>query len=154
METAELIEGIIRILRDNVDGWSTEDGHPHVYPTHPPDGLDREDYPRATVDIIGNDTVLSDIEQKQFIEDALVDVTIYAVDSYEVNRLMGEAKQAIIENHDGTYLNESGVEVEYLPHWSFQSPGVISPILEEGVDEGLTRYNRTTEFGFRTITFE
>lgn len=154
METAELIEGVIRILRDNVSGWSTEDGHPHVYPTHPPTDLDRDQYPRATVDIIANDVSNSDIENKRFIEDVVIDVTVYAVDSLEANRLLGQAKQAIIENHDATYTDDNGNTVEYLPNWSFISPGAISPIIDEGVDEGFTRYNRTTEFGFRTINYE
>lgn len=154
MQTAQLIEGIIRILRDNVDGWSTEDGRPHVYPTHPPQDLDREEYPRATVDIIGNDVPVIDIEQKRTIEDAMVDVTVYGVDAKTATQLAGDAKSAILAHHDGTYTDDSGNTVQYLPEWSFVSPGAVSPIIDEGVDEGFTRYNRTVEFGFRTINTE
>lgn len=151
MELAELIEGNIRILRDNVDGWSTVDGQSHVYPQHPPTSLDSEDYPRATVDVIASETSDSDIEQKRFIEDVLVDVTVYAIDPLDVNQLLGDSKQAIVENHDSTYTDSNGNVVEYLPNWSFVAPGTVSPQLEEGGEEGLTRYNRTFEVDFRTI---
>lgn len=150
MDQAQLIEGVIWILRENVDGWAVEDGTQQVVPTHPASDLNEDKYPRATVDIIASTPTHGDIENKQYVEDATVDVTVYALDSLEMNQLSGQSKQAVVSNHEGTDSDGNA----YLPDWAFVGPGITSPTLETGDHENLTRFQRTAEFEFRTITTE
>lgn len=150
MEQAQLIEGVVWILRENVDGWAVESGTQQVVPTHPASDLNADKYPRATVDIIATETAHGDIENKQYVEDAVVDVTVYALDAFEMNQLSGVSKQAILSNHEGVDADGN----EYLPDWAFIAPGLTSPTLETGDHENLTRFQRTAEFEFRTITTE
>lgn len=150
MEQAQLIEGVIWILRENVTGWADDNGTLQVVPTHPASDLNEDKYPRATVDIISTQLVHGDIENKQFVEDAVVDVTVYSLDALEMNQLCGDSKQAVVSNHEGTDSNGD----EYLADWAFVGPGITSSTLETGEHENLTRFQRTAEFEFRTIITE
>lgn len=149
MELKQLIYGVGSILRENVSDWATSDtGTPHVYPDHPPGDLSAGSYPRATVDVIGNSQMSQDIEQDAEIDEPLLDVTVYATNSSDVTGILGKCHQAILDYHDKDDSNGD----PYLDTWAFSTTGTISPLIDEDVEAGFTRYNRTMEFEFTGVT--
>lgn len=149
MDLEGLTFGVGSILRDQVSGWATSDsGTPHVYPDHPPLDLAKSSYPRATVDTIGFNPTEEDIDKTVFVGDQLMDVTVYGINSQEVNALLGDSVQAIIDYHDADDANGD----PYLDGFALQQFGITGPIFDEETDKGFTRYSKTQEVAFESIT--
>lgn len=149
MGSVSLIEGTIRILRENVSGWATDDQNmKQVVPSHPPEEMDGERYPRATVDVIQLDNDETNVKVNKWIEDVVLEVTVYSTDSLELNQLVDDSRNAVLNNHTGTDSNGD----EYLPSSYFQEPGFIGPTFENSEDKNVTRYNRSFEFEFKTLS--
>lgn len=149
MDIKGLTFGVGLLLRENVSGWATSDsGVNHVYPDHPPLDLSKTSYPRATVDVIGQEPGDNDIEKTAFTGDALVDITVYAVNSEEVVRLLGDSVQAVIDHWDGDA--DSGDP--YLDGWYFEEIGITNPVENDKASKGFTRYHKTQELTFSHVT--
>lgn len=149
MDTEALTFGVGMLLRERVNGWATTSGGtPHVYPDMPPLDLSKESYPRAAVDTIGADTPDQEVDGSAYFRDVLVQVTIYATSSRTVNQLLSEANQAIIDHHDGTDSNGD----PYLDEWWLDQPEGVGNLLSEKADPGFTRYHKTHDFTFSTVS--
>lgn len=147
MDLKNLVFGIGKILRENVDGWSTSaSGTPNVYPDHPPlDELSQGSYPRASIDASARSPEEGDIEKTVVTGNQLVDITVYATSSAELNDLVGKSATAIFENHDGHDANGD----PYLSdEWAFDTYGITGPIFEEESTKGFTRMLKTQEIRF------
>lgn len=150
MDLDGAIEGVGMILRDKVDGWATtQNGTPHVYPDHPPTDLAKSSYPRATVDTIGYNPTNKDIEVDVLVGDIILDITTYGVNSLEVNSLLADSAKAVKNHHDDIDSNGD----PYLEGFKFQRFGPPGPIIDEETEPGFTRYNKTLQVEFETITF-
>lgn len=149
MDIKDFTYGVGLILRENVSGWAQSDsGVNHVYPDHPPLDLAKSSYPRATVDVIGHNPDEESVEKDAFFGEPLMDLTVYAVNSGEVAQLLGDSVQAVIDHWDGTDSNGD----PYLEGFSFERPGMISELQTEETDKGFTRYNKTAELRFTSVT--
>lgn len=149
MTVVSLTEGVIRILRDNVSGWAvSEDDVEQVAPSHPPDELGPSMYPRSAVDVASNSSDAVNVTVDKFIEDMTVEVTVYSTDSLEMNRLLDDSREAIKTYHD----EEDADGNAYLPMSYLQAPGVVGPTFETGEVLNVTRYNRSFEFEFKTLS--
>jgi hypothetical protein len=149
MDVKELIFGVGLLLRERVSGWAqSSSGTSHVYPDHPPLGLSERSYPRATVDVIGNNPAEQDIEHEAEVNEPLVDVTVYATNSGDVHGKLGECHDAILTYHDD---NDTSGD-PYLSNWTYSRPGSVGPVIDEEADAGFTRYNKTMEFEFTGVT--
>lgn len=149
MDIKDLTFGVGLILRENIDDWETsESGTPYVFPDHPPLDLSKSSYPRATVDIIGHNPDEQSVEKDAFFGEPLMDLTVYAVNSGEVSGILGDCIQAVIDNWDGTDSEGN----PYLEEFAFERAGMISEIQAEQTEKGFTRYNKTVELEFTSVT--
>lgn len=149
MSTTSLIEGSVLLLRENVSGWATDDvGMKQVVPSHPPADLSPSMYPRATVDINRNVTDEVNVTVDKFIEDMVLELTVYSTDEQEMSDFVDNSREAIKDHHQGTDSNGDA----YYPNSFFHRPGFVGPIFEENEDKNVTRYLRTFEMEFKTFT--
>lgn len=145
MNLEELLFGTGSILRERVSGLATEPGQTaNVYPDHPPLDLSPEVYPRATVDTISNSSLYTGLQKGSTVGSLLVDVTVYAVNSREMNQILGDSLSAIQEYWDDTDSNGD----PYFETWEFEDFGNVGPVFEEESSRGYTRYNKTAEVEF------
>ncbi|MFB6236936.1 MAG: hypothetical protein ABEH81_01060 [Halopenitus sp.] len=149
MDFEGLIFGIGSLLRNEVNGWSHSDsGVPHVYPDHPPLDLAKSSYPRATVDTIGRSPGVTDIENTVHTGNQVVDLTVYAVNSKDVNDLLGKAVEAVAQYHDAT---DNNGDPYFSVEWDFNTFGSTGPMIDEEATPGFTRYNKTQELEFNHV---
>lgn len=143
MDTKGSIFGLGSLLRQEVSGWATSGaGTPHVYPDHPPlNELGKESYPRATVDIIGNEPDDQNIEQSILLNDVLFEITVYTVNSGKLNELLGNCISGVV-SHWEDYMTEE---------WSLNELEQISPTLEQDAEAGFTRYQKGVEIRFDNV---
>lgn len=158
MNTEELIEGLILLTRERVSGWSTGDsGEAAVYPEYPPLDLDSSKYPRATVEQTGYTPVAQDVEQKLYIGDALMKITVFGVNTQDCVKLAGDVHDAVTSHHDS---DDSSGSPYFTSSW-LESDGNIGELLtlesEQGDlrgQTGATRKQKSVNFTFRTITIK
>lgn len=149
MNLKELTFGIGQILRERVDGWSTTDqGEPHVYPDHPPLDLAMSSYPRGTVDTISHANLDMSVDKETEIGSALVDVTVYATNSAECIKLVGDCHTQIKDHWDETDSNGD----PYFRTWGYENAGAVSQLITDEAEGGFDRYNKTVELEFSHVT--
>jgi hypothetical protein len=143
-----LIEGVVRLCRDNVSGWETNSEYnvPNVWPQSPPTDVDDE-FPRGVVDIISSeDTELSvDLDVK--LREVILRVTVFAESSGDVYDLTNDVDTALPEHWDS--LDGNGEQ--YCGDWTFNSLDGSAETSESGETEGKLRYARYKDFVFETI---
>ena len=143
-----LIQGAVRLCRDNVDGWSesSEYGVPNVWPRSPPSSVNDE-FPRAIVDIVSSeDTELSvDLDVK--LREVILRVVVFSDSSNDVYNLTSDVDDAIPEYWDS--LDSNGEQ--YLGDWTFNSLDGSAEVNESGETEGQLRYSRYKDFLMETI---
>lgn len=149
MRQDKLIEGIIKILRDNINKWAVDDGTKQVKPEYPPVSLDKSMYPRASVDTIGHSPDVENVERDTVFGDVLLEVTVFSADQKMVYELVGDVHRAVLAEHDGDDPNTGD---PYLPSWSFESFGGIGDTLQEDTSPGFTRSQKSVEFTFKGVT--
>ena len=138
MDTKGGVFGVGELLRVEISEWAqSENGTPHVYPDHPSlDDVSKSSYPRATVDIIGNELVVQSIEQNTIINDVLFEITVYAVTSSEMHKLLSDCIGKVYAKWE-----------DYLPNeWSFNTFENITPTLSRYSEKGFTRHQKGVEF--------
>lgn len=147
MTAQELIEGTVKICRDNVSGWATDDGGTnHVWPEFPPLDLSQSEYPRGMVDVISSLPLDQDVEQKVHINEAVVQVTVFSTNTLEATSLADDVEQAMIDYHDQT----DGSGNEYLPNWWLMEVNGVSDMLSVETDVDFMRFQRSVDFTLQT----
>ena len=143
-----LIQGAVRLCRDNVDGWSESSEYqvPNVWPKSPPSST-QDEFPRAVVDIVSSeDTELSvDLDVK--LREVILRVLVFSDSSDDVYDLTSDVDDAIPEHWDS--LDSNGES--YLGDWSFNSLDGSAETNESGETEGQLRYSRYKDFLMETI---
>lgn len=149
-----LIEGIVVLLRDKVDGWSTssEFDVPNVWSTGVPDSV-TEEFPRGAVDIFAaNDFDLS-VELDVQLREAFVRVVVFSENSSDAENLRDDSEEAIVEHWDSVAENpKPDWEIdEYSGNWTFRQLEGMTQLNEDEGAENKLRYNRSTELVFETV---
>lgn len=143
-----LMQGVVRLLRDNVSGWSTnsEYGVPNVWTKNPPTSVDDE-FPRAIVDIIStSDTDLSvDLDIK--LRESIVRVVVFSDSASDVVELTDSVDDAIPDHWDSTDSDGN----PYTGDWTFNSLDGSAETNESGETEGALRYSRYKDYAFEAV---
>jgi hypothetical protein len=143
-----LLEGLVRLLRDKVDGWSTNSdyGVDNVWSKSPPTSVDDE-FPRGIVDIIsGEDTELS-VDLGIKLRETVVRVVVFSNSSGDVFDLTDSADNMIPEHWDSF----DGDGNPYTGDWTFREVDGFAETNESGEEEGTLRYSRYKDFVFETV---
>lgn len=142
-----LVEGLVRLCRDNVDGWgeSSEYEVANVWPFSPPSSV-QDEFPRGVVDIINSeDTELSvDLDVK--LREVIVRVLVFSDSPADVYDLTSDVDEAIPAYWDE--LDSNGEK--YTGDWTFNSLDGSAETNESGESEGKLRYARYKDFLFET----
>lgn len=143
-----LMEGVVRLLRDNVDGWSTNSDYnvDNVWTKSPPSSVEDE-FPRGIVDIVaGEDSELS-VELDVKLREASVRVVVFGDSANDVVSLTDKCDDAIPEHWDSTDGNGN----PYTGDWTFREVDGFAETNETGETEGKLRYSRYKDFMFETV---
>ena len=143
-----LIQGVVRLCRDNVDGWSesSEYGVPNVWPRSPPSSVNDE-FPRAIVDIVSSEDSELSVDLDVKLREVVLRVVVFADSSNDVYGLTGDVDNAIPDHWDSLDSNKE----EYTADWTFNSLDGSAEVNESGETEGQLRYSRYKDFNFETI---
>lgn len=143
----DLLEGLVRLLRDEVDGWSInqEHGVENVWTKSTPQSVNNE-FPRGAVDVIsGTDTDLS-IETNIRFREVIVRIVAFDTTSGTVENLIEDIESVVSKFSD-----------EYVGEWSFREIDGFTELSEdggrerEGSTDGHMVYNRSVDFVFETV---
>ena len=158
-----LIQGTVRLCRDNVNGWSesSEYGVPNVWPRSPPTSVNDE-FPRAIVDIVSSEDSELSVDLDVKLREVVLRVVVFADSSNDVYDLTGDVDDAIPEHWDS--INSNSVEQvsesqvgysgeAYTGDWTFNSLDGSAEVNESGETEGKLRYSRYKDFQMETIKF-
>lgn len=143
-----LIQGVVRLLRENVSGWSTNSEHSvdNVWGKSVPASV-QDEYPRGSVDIIaGNDFELS-VELDVRLREVTVKVVAFGEVADNIEDLIDDSEQAIDNNWDGTDSNGN----PYVGDWHLREFDGFTPLNETGESEGDLRYNRSVDVIFEVV---
>lgn len=149
-----LMEGVVVLLRENVDGWSenSEYNIDNVWSKSPPEFVDGE-YPRGIVDITaGNDFELShDLSVR--LREVFLKVTVYSEDAIEAEDLIEDSESVIRTEYDSVAQNPSSEwEVDsYLGDWEVREVDGFTELVEDDSIEGKLRYNRSVDIIMETV---
>jgi hypothetical protein len=143
-----LIEGVTRLLREEVNGWSTNSDYnvANVWPKSPPSDSNDE-FPRAVIDVIsGDDTELSvDLDIK--LREVILRVVVFGKSNSDVEQLIEDSEDAIEDHWD-----ESDPKGNlYLGDWSFRELDGFAQMNETEDSAGDLEYNRYQDFVFETV---
>lgn len=143
-----LKSGLVRLLRDNVSGWSTnsELGVANVWPSSPPESTEGE-FPRGTVDIIDGDDFDLSVDLDVRLREVTVKVVAFAEAEGPAEELIGGVEDAIIENWDG--LDSNGDN--YTGDWTYRRVDGFTPLSEDEGNKGDLRYNKSINMIFETV---
>jgi len=149
-----LIEGIVLLLREQVDGWSTssEFGVENVWSTGVP-GSVKDEFPRGAVDTFAaNDFELS-VELDVQLREVFVRVVVFSESSGQAETLRDDAEDAITDHWEDTANNpKADWEVDqYTGNWSFRELDGMTNLNEDEGEENKLRYNRSTEMVFEVV---
>lgn len=143
-----LKEGLVRLLRDNVDGWSENEEHSvdNVWPSSPPESVG-EEFPRAIVDIIAADDFELSVDLGVRLREVTVKVVVFAETPGPAEDLIDDSEDAIVEYWDS--LDDNGNQ--YTGDWTYRELDGFTPLNETEGDEGRLRYNRSLDVLFETV---
>lgn len=136
----DLLEGLVNLLRENVDGWSENNkyGVQNVWTSDVPEPVNNE-FPRGIVDIIsGDDTDLS-IELDIRLREVIVKVVVFGENSGNVENLIDQVEDEIANKWE-----------EYIGDWSMREIDGFTPLNETEGSEGMLRYSRSIDIVFET----
>jgi len=136
-----LLEGIVRLLRDNVDGWKDNEEFdvPNVWAKNVPDSANKQ-FPRGVVDIIaGNDFEL-DIDLNISLREVTLKLVVFSDSSGEVETLIDNSETAMKDNWE-----------DYIGDWSMKEVDGFTELSETGEIEGDLIYSRSIDIIFEVI---
>lgn len=143
-----LLKGIVRLLRSEVSGWSTNSDNSvdNVWPKNPPESA-KDEFPRGVVDIIaGNDFEL-DVDLGVRLRENTVKIVVFGKADGIVEDLIDDAETAIDNNWDSTDSNGN----PYLGDWTFREFDGFTPLTENDETEGDLRYSRSLDIICETV---
>lgn len=136
-----LLEGIVRLLRDNVDGWNDNEEFdvPNVWAKNVPDSANKH-FPRGVVDIIaGNDFEL-DVDLNISLREVTLKLVVFSDSSGEVETLIDNSETAMKDNWE-----------DYIGDWSMREVDGFTELSETGEIEGDLIYSRSIDIIFEVI---
>jgi len=149
-----LLEGLVLLLRDNVDGWSYNEEYStdNVWSKNVPDEVNQQ-FPRGIVDVTaGSDFDLS-IDLDVRLREAFVKVTVFGESNLDVEDLVEESESVIRNQSENTAPNpkNSWTDDTYLGDWSVREVDGFTELVENEETEGKLRYNRSVDIVVETI---
>lgn len=146
--TRDLTEGLVTLLRTEVNGWplvsgenfpETENVWPKQVPTKPNTGEPKA-FPYGAVDLIaGNDFDLS-VELDVRLREVTIRVTVFGEESGTVEDLVDASEDAIADHWES-----------YTGDWSFRQIDGFVELSESEGTEGKLRYSRSVDAVFETV---
>ena len=143
-----LIEGVVRILREEVDGWSIDEEYEieNVWGRNVPKSSEKE-YPRGVVDIIsGNDFEL-DVDLDISLSEVTLKVVVFSDSAGEVENLIDETEGVMKESWDSVYSDGE----PFLGDWSFREVDGFTELNETGEIDNDLLYSRSVDMIFEVI---
>jgi len=143
-----LIQGFVRLLRNEVSGWSQNSEHnvANVWGKSVPESA-KDEFPRGSVDIIsGNDVELS-VDLNVRLREATVKVVVFGKSDGDVEDLMDASEDGIDNKWDADDPNGN----LYLGDWSLREFDGFTELAETEETEGDLRYNRSVDIICETI---
>lgn len=140
--------GLVRLLRDNVSGWSTNSVHnvANVWPSSPPESAEDE-FPRGAVDITeGEDFDLS-VDLDVRLREVTVKIVAFAEAEGPAEGLIDDVEDAVVEHWD--QLDSNGNN--YTGDWTYRRVSGFTPLVESSGDKGDLRYNKSINIVFETV---
>lgn len=140
----DLLEGLITLLRDNVNGWSTSSDYnvDNVWSKNQPNSV-ADEFPRAAVDIInGSDFELS-IDNDTRLREVTVSVVVFGENPGPVESLIDDSEQAIIDHWES-----------YTKDWTFREVDGFTPLTENNDEGGKLRMSRSIDMLFETVKLQ
>lgn len=143
-----LIEGVTKLLRDNVNGWSTSSdyGVENVWPSHAPTSTEDE-FPRGVVDVIGGEDSDLSVNLDVALREVTVRITVFTESQGDVYSLVDDSEDAIVSSWDGT--NSDGNP--YVGDWTYREVDGFAETNESEGTEGDLRYSRYRDIVFETV---
>lgn len=140
--------GLVRLLRDNVSGWSTnsEHGVANVWPSSPPEDANDE-FPRGAVDITeGEDFELS-VDLDVRLREVTVKIVVFAESEGPAETLIDDVEDAVVDYWDQTDSNGDN----YTGDWTYRNVSGFTPLAENEGNKGDLRYNKSINIIFETV---
>lgn len=142
-----LTKGLVRLLRDNVNGWASVDVESgagtvtvdNVWPAKSPRAVE-EQFPYGAVSVTGGSDFDLSVELDVRLRENLVKITAFAENQGEAEDLIDDAEDAIGNNWE-----------DYVGDWSFREVDGFSEINESGEHEGELRFSRSIDLIFETV---
>lgn len=144
-----LIQGLVRLLRDNVSGWATNEEYnvDSVWGKNAPTSAE-DDFPRGSVDVIsGNDFELS-VDLNIRLREVTVKFVVFGNASGPVEQLIEDIEDAVEEKWDQYDPRD---DTAYLGDWSFRETDGFTELNESGESEGDLRYSRSLDCIFECV---
>lgn len=140
--------GLVRLLRDNVSGWSTnsEENVNNVWPSSTPESA-RDEFPRATVDVISGEDFELSVDLGVRLRVVTVKIVVWGEVDGPVEDLVDSLEDAIVEYWDAQDSNSN----PYLGDWTYRELDGTTPMNEDEGSEGELRYNRSKNVLFETV---
>jgi len=145
----QLLTGLVRLLRNEVDGWSESEecGVDNVWTQSPPQDTNDE-LPRGVVDFInGTDFELS-IDLGVKLRENTVRVVVFADRPVDAEDLIDKSEEAITEYWDE--INPDTGE-NYTGDWTFRETDGFTPLVDDSESGEKLRYNRAIDMLFETV---
>jgi len=143
-----LIQGISRLLRNEVDGWSTNSEYnvDNVWGKGTPQSV-QDEFPRGIVDVVSaNDFELS-VNLNIRLREATVKIVVFGHGAGKVEELINDSEDEISDK----WKNLDSDGNSYIGDWSFKNVDGTTETIETGEQEGELKYNRSIDLVFETI---
>jgi hypothetical protein len=143
-----LIEGVTRLLREEVTGWSTNSQHnvANVWPQNTPEDSNDE-FPRGVVDVISGDDIELSVDLDIKLREAILRVVVFSDANGEVETLIERTEDAIEDHWDESDPNGN----PYLGDWSFREVDGFAQMSETEDSVGDLEYSRYQDFVFECV---
>jgi hypothetical protein len=140
--------GIVRLLRDNVSGWSTNSQHgvANVWPSTPPESVNNE-FPRGSVDIVDGEDFDLSVDLDVRLREVTVKIVVFAESEGPAETLIDDVEDAVVDYWDQNDSNNN----QYTGDWTYRQVDGFTPLAENEGDKGNLRYNKSINIVFETV---
>lgn len=140
--------GLVRLLRDNVTGWSTNSDHnvANVWPSSPPESAEDE-FPRGAVDITDGDDFDLSVDLDVRLREVTVKIVAFAEAEGPAETLIDDVEDAVVDYWD--QLDSNGDN--YTGDWTYRRVDGFTPLTENEGNKGDLRYNKSINIIFETV---
>ena len=149
-----LLEGVVLLLRDKVDGWSYNEEYDtdNVWSKNVPDEVNQQ-FPRGIVDITaGNDFDLS-VDLDVRLREVFLKIVVFGESSLNVEELIEDSESAMrsFSDEQANSPKDGWSDDTYLGDWSVREVDGFTELAENEETEGKLRYNRSVNIVVETI---